>query len=356
MKVDLPTPLDNWTEIDSAQCVELVHLAAIKIAGVDAEKFLQAQLSSHITQLAAKTPQLSAWCAANGRVLALGWLFRAEELRLGVTDKHMESVFPASPRESTFGEHYSKHLRSYPPARIASLNEECRIQESTFGEHYSQHLHSYPPAGIASVFPASPRESFIWFVARDCAEQAQLGLNKFKLRAKVTVTLSSECVLGSFEPDAASVENFRLPDGRILALAEHAPSGNTAALAREWRLRDIHQRIAWNGGHERFLPQMLGLVRYDGLSLKKGCFPGQEVIARLHYKGELKRDLRVLSCALPIAPGRYLCDAYNDSVEIIQSEGVLALAVVAKALPGEFQLGPENVNCVTMDELSNFKQ
>jgi uncharacterized protein len=51
----------------------------------------------------------------------------------------IESVFPASPQESTFAEHDSKHLRSYPLARIASLNEKCRTSET--------------------VFPASPQES-----------------------------------------------------------------------------------------------------------------------------------------------------------------------------------------------------
>jgi tRNA-modifying protein YgfZ len=270
MRVDLPTPLENLAEIDSVQSLELPHLAAIKIAGVDAEKFLQSQLSSHITLMEAKTPQFSAWCAANGRVIALGWLFRAED-------------------------------------------------------------------------------TFLWFVARDSAEQAQLGLNKFKLRAKVSVTPLHETVLGSFAPDPAFGPSLRLPDGRALALASQVPTSNASALAAEWRLRDIRQHIAWNGGHERFLPQMLGLARYDGLSLKKGCFPGQEVIARLHYKGELKRDLRVLSCALPMPPGRYLCEAHNDSVEIIQSEGLLALAVVAKTLPGSFQLGSENMSCVTLD-------
>jgi hypothetical protein len=80
-----------------------------------------------------------------------------------------ETIVPSSPQESTFGEHGSKHLRSYPPAKIASLNEERRICESTFGEHGSKHLRSYPPAKIASlneerricesIFPASPQES-----------------------------------------------------------------------------------------------------------------------------------------------------------------------------------------------------
>jgi tRNA-modifying protein YgfZ len=274
MKVDLPTPLETVAGIGVPQHLDLAHLAAISIAGIDAEKFLQSQLSSHITLLDSKTPQLSAWCAANGRVVALGWLFRADD-------------------------------------------------------------------------------AFIWFVARDSAEQVLLGLNKFKLRAKVTITQLRETVVGIFDSDAEFATKFRLPDGRALVLADQAATSDPdsgsdrAALAAQWRLRDIHQRIAWNGGHDRFLPQMLGLTRYDGLSLKKGCFPGQEVIARLHYKGELKRDLRVLTCGLPIAPGRYMCEAHNDSVEIIQSEGLLALAVVAKAMPSTFELGPENVSCLT---------
>jgi hypothetical protein len=52
--------------------------------------------------------------------------------------------------ESTFGEHDARCLRSYPPARIVSLNQTCRMHESTFGEHAPKYLRSYPPAGIAS--------------------------------------------------------------------------------------------------------------------------------------------------------------------------------------------------------------
>ena len=55
------------------------HLTAILVSGLDAEKFLQSQLSSNVAALEPKGVQLSSWCAANGRVIGLGWLYRTAE-------------------------------------------------------------------------------------------------------------------------------------------------------------------------------------------------------------------------------------------------------------------------------------
>jgi tRNA-modifying protein YgfZ len=53
---------------------------------------------------------------------------------------------------------------------------------------------------------------------------------------------------------------------------------------------------------ERFVPQMLNLDLLDALSFDKGCFPGQEVIARVHHRGSVKRRMRRYSCSAAAAP------------------------------------------------------
>ena len=52
---------------------------------------------------------------------------------------------------------------------------------------------------------------------------------------------------------------------------------------------------------EKFLPQELNLDTGNGLSFEKGCFPGQEIIARVKYRGNVKRRLRILQSAQPLA-------------------------------------------------------
>jgi len=60
-----------------------------------------------------------------------------------------------------------------------------------------------------------------------------------------------------------------------------------------WRQRDIEMGLCWlnPGTSGRFLPQMLGLVELAAVSFNKGCYPGQEVIAKIHYRGTVKRRL-----------------------------------------------------------------
>ncbi len=62
---------------------------------------------------------------------------------------------------------------------------------------------------------------------------------------------------------------------------------------RLWMIRDICAGLAWlsPSRSEQFLPQALGLEACGGLSYKKGCYPGQEVVARVHYLGRAKEKL-----------------------------------------------------------------
>jgi len=78
---------------------------------------------------------------------------------------------------------------------------------------------------------------------------------------------------------------------RTLTVRGKPDSGTIPALPADWVRADIDCALPWilpetSGA---FLPQMLGLEALGGLSYKKGCFPGQEVIARVHYRGRVKQ-------------------------------------------------------------------
>ncbi|MEZ5469120.1 MAG: hypothetical protein R3F18_15865 [Lysobacterales bacterium] len=88
---------------------------------------------------------------------------------------------------------------------------------------------------------------------------------------------------------------------------------------------------------EKFLPQMLSLEQLGAFSLRKGCFPGQEIVARTHFLGRSKRHLATLTRTAgsdPLAPGCELLSTINTSVTAgwIIADGhpelPLALAVV----------------------------
>jgi tRNA-modifying protein YgfZ len=179
---------------------------------------------------------------------------------------------------------------------------------------------------------AAHAQHFVWYVHEAQALALRDGLRKFKLRAKCTIDVDARAVTVG----ATGESSARLPDGRSLSLHTSAAIDHAAQL--QWRLADIAQRYPVYGGGERFLPQMLGLESLGGLSLKKGCFPGQEVIARLHYKGELKRELRRMTASAALLAGRYRLVDRAEEIDVIQVIDRQLLAIVGRAVDMSFAI------------------
>jgi len=96
---------------------------------------------------------------------------------------------------------------------------------------------------------------------------------------------------GSFEP-AADDKRIAGDATRALRLTRDGTSGSLSELI-QWRIADLCIPLPWLTRETtgRYLPQSLGLENNNGLSYTKGCFPGQEVIARVHYLGKVKQHL-----------------------------------------------------------------
>lgn len=129
-------------------------------------------------------------------------------------------------------------------------------------------------------------------------------LSRYVLRARVQIEDANPVwrVYGVTGPDAAAVASTRLampmdPDGlRQLVVAprgEPLPQGDPARRV-EWRLDDIGaglpEIVAATSG--LFVAQMLNLDVLEAISFEKGCYTGQEVIARAHYRGQVKRRMQ----------------------------------------------------------------
>ncbi|MBS0569356.1 MAG: hypothetical protein JSS28_02020 [Proteobacteria bacterium] len=82
------------------------------------------------------------------------------------------------------------------------------------------------------------------------------------------------------------------PSRWLLFGASHAPTANADARER-WRLADIRAGLPEIGDElrDQMLPQWIGLDRLGAVNVRKGCYPGQEIMARLHFKGGNKRSL-----------------------------------------------------------------
>ena len=136
--------------------------------------------------------------------------------------------------------------------------------------------------------------------------------------------VSPDAWVGSDAPDSA-------PDARM-----------------RWDLALIKRREVWLTADTsgRFLPQMIGLDRIGAVSFSKGCYLGQEVVARAQHLGEVKRRLEALHWSVtPPSPGTVVeADGRNAGTVVAVAgaeEGGSALAVLREGLPGPFS-APES--------------
>jgi folate-binding protein YgfZ len=80
---------------------------------------------------------------------------------------------------------------------------------------------------------------------------------------------------------------------------------------------------------EQFTPHMLNLDLLGIVSLDKGCYPGQEIVARTHYRGASKRRCLRFESAAPVAAGDKVSDGERDVGEVVNAIGNDLLAVVS---------------------------
>lgn len=146
------------------------------------------------------------------------------------------------------------------------------------------------------------------------------ALARFVLRAAVrieAVEAAAEALAhGTAAPGRWSGDDggwsFALADGRAVRLVPGEAVAPDPAALDDWRRRDVDARLpllpAALAGE--FTPQALDLESIDAIRFDKGCYPGQEIAARLHFRGGNKRHLQRASVEGPgaIAPGDELFD------------------------------------------------
>ncbi|MCW8872924.1 MAG: hypothetical protein OQK01_09945 [Xanthomonadales bacterium] len=175
-------------------------------------------------------------------------------------------------------------------------------------------------------------------------------LGMFVLRSRVDIGGIDELAVSAL-PAAEAVarpgEDFQ-PTGLDLVYRVADDESGTAVARAEWKERELRRNVVWLGPEtsERYIPQMLGFDRIGAVSFDKGCYPGQEIIARARYLGKVKRQpllLKVLTAAdLPEGAALRLQDgqqwlqaAVVDSVMLRSAEGAdETLVFVVSPVPG----------------------
>ena len=93
------------------------------------------------------------------------------------------------------------------------------------------------------------------------------------------------------------------------------------------RLRDGVAEI-WQAQSEKFTPHMLNLDLIGAIDFEKGCYTGQEIVARTHYRGASKRRCLRFESTKPVSPGDKVSDGDRDVGEVLNATGNDLLAVV----------------------------
>ena len=144
------------------------------------------------------------------------------------------------------------------------------------------------------------------------AETTRAGLARCVFRAKVSVTVRvlsghADDALPMGHVDAGSHGDIAIGYGdRSLRLKAPGTPANPG-VANAWRLADIRAgRPTLPAGDAHFLPPALSLGRLGAVSLDKGCYPGQEIVARLHYRGGHKSCLCHVHGPVPLETGATL--------------------------------------------------
>jgi len=167
-------------------------------------------------------------------------------------------------------------------------------------------------------------------------------LRRFVLRRKLHLAIDERrCLYGADgmdDVDGLIRLELSLGDERSLYLG--SVDHNVTPMPLSWALRDLYAGIPWlpAAAAERHLPHSLRLDTLPAISLKKGCYPGQEIVARTHYLGRNKRALSLLKAAAQepaIGAGAQLRDGENQLAgelidALIGADGTSALAVITK--------------------------
>jgi len=146
----------------------------------------------------------------------------------------------------------------------------------------------------------------IWAPLADAGSLAA-ELARYVLRSRVRVEAidgwqvveldSADVRAGPTWSPHADGHALRLPGetARGVALAPERANANAAAFDA-WQRANIAERLPWIGptSAARYVPQALELERIGAIHFDKGCYPGQEIAARLHFRGGNKRGLRIV--------------------------------------------------------------
>jgi len=251
----------------------LTHLGIIRAEGEDAAKFLHGQLTQDFSLLGLSEARLAAFCSAKGRMQASF---------IGFKRSHSEILLVCS-----------RDLLTPTLKRLSMFVLRAKVKLSDASADFS--LYGLAGDAIKNVAPVAPSA---W-----------------------SKTDSDTTTLVRLYPADG------VPRALWVAPATEAPPAGNALSPDVWLWSEVRSGIATVTTPiiDAFVPQMLNYESVGGVNFKKGCYPGQEIVARSQFRGTLKRRAYLAHAAAEMLAGQEIFDAADPS----QPCGIVAQAAAA---------------------------
>ena len=246
----------------------LPDLGVIAATGEDASDFLHNQLTNDVLGLSEDSARLAGYCSPKGRLLATMLVWKAAD-----------SYFLMLP----------KSLLAATQKRLQMFVLRAKVKLEDASDRLSIAGIGLPSGANATVLPAA-------------------AYQRGYLAEGTVIRM----------PDAARFARALWvgPAQQAPSLYAVLPSGLATASASLWRWTDIQAGVPQilEATREQFVPQMVNFELVGGVNFRKGCYPGQEIVARSQYLGKLKRRMLLASVdaidAPEAAPGT---EVYSDT-------------------------------------------
>ena len=289
---------------DATVIAPLSHLGLLECTGEEAKTFLHNQVTSDINHLGADAAQHSAWCSGKGRMVASFLLFRSGPDFLIQLSADLVPMI-------------HKRLQMYilrAKVKVADLSGSRELIGLSGPQAEAALLAAKLP------LPGKALDS----AAFEHGKVIRLDTTRFE------IIVASDAAPELWRQLAASAR----------------PVGTPA-----WQWLDIKAGIPLIGAatKEEFVPQMANFDQLGGVSFHKGCYPGQEVIARTQYLGKVKRHLYRIAASAPLAAGNPIYSPENPehpcgmvaNAAPAPDGGYVALAVIQEVFvdAGDLELG-----------------
>ena len=307
----------------------LLDMGVIRASGDDAGTFLQAHFCNDVQHIAENEAQLSGYCNPKGRLLAIFHL-----------TKRQDDYFLVVPREviASILKRLNMFAQMARPAGKEMIGKVSKIAVSLTDESDSLVVFAFESDAHAELFKKATQNEH-----------------------------SAACFPILTEAESATRYLALAPADVAIAVWQELKPNSHRVSAESWRLSDIRtgSPMVFIGTQETFVPQMTNMHLLDGVSFTKGCYPGQEIVARMQYLGTLKRRMERFRAGLcSIQPGTEICTQDGAAAGVVvlasptgtpESESELLAVMKISALDGQpLFLGAEidSVKSAPLERLS----